>query len=194
MMRNQHSQKGFTLVEMIGVMAVIAILASVAAPKVFEAIEDSKVTKLVQQVNHMKTLTAEFYADTGRYPIMHTGQTNNYYHSLMYKDSLNTANADMPGWNGPYMDVIPEHPFTPGALQYLINTTNAAYICDADGDGTTEGPWLTYRFDGMTRKTMEKVSAIIDGDGGTADWATKGKVKEYNGNHGSIMVVCLVRT
>ena len=193
-MKGFRSSHGFTLVEMIGVMAVIAILAAVAAPRVFSAIEDAKVSKLVQQVQNIKTAASKYYADTGRYPIMHTTQTNHYYHSLMYQDSLNTANANTPGWNGPYLEVEPEHPIQPGALQYLINTNNAAYICDADGDGTTEGPWLTYRFDGMTRNVMEKVSNIIDGDGGTADWNTRGLVKEYNGNHASIMVVCLNRT
>ena len=193
-MKFPQSSQGFTLVEMIGVMAVIAILAAVAAPRVFSAIEDAKVSKLVQQVQNIKTASSKFYADTGRYPLMNTSQSNHYYHSLMYQDSLNTGNANMPGWNGPYLDVEPEHPITPGALQSLLNTTSAAYMCDADGDGSTESPWLVYRFDGLTRNVMEKVSNIIDGDGGTADWNSKGLVKEYNGNHASVMVVCLNRT
>lgn len=193
-MMDHKKQSGFTLVEMIGVMAVIAILASAAAPRVFDAIEDAKISRLVQQVQTMKTAASKFYADTGRYPIYYTPQTNHFYHSLMYKDSANTANADLQGWNGPYVDVEPEHPIKPGALQYLINTNSAPYICDADGDGTTEGPWLLYRFDGMSLKSMEKVSNIIDGDGSTPDWGKHGLVKQYNENHTSIMVVCLSRT
>ncbi|MDA0824251.1 MAG: prepilin-type N-terminal cleavage/methylation domain-containing protein [Proteobacteria bacterium] len=46
---------GFTLVEMIGVLAVIAILGSVAAPKIFAAIEDAKLSAYIQQIN---TLTS----------------------------------------------------------------------------------------------------------------------------------------
>ncbi len=193
-MKNLSAQKGFTLVEMIGVMAVIAILAAIAAPRVFDAIEDAKVTSLVQQINTFKTAATQVYKDTGRFPHYRSDQTNAYYNTFMNKNSLNTANADMPGWNGPYLDTIPAHPITPGARQEIVNTNNGAYRCDADGDGTTEGPWLTYRVDGLSRKIMEKVSNIIDSDGGAANWATAGKVKEYNGNHATVMVVCLVRT
>jgi len=191
---DHKKQSGFTLIEMIGVMAVIAILASAAAPRVFDAIEDAKVSKLVQQVQTMKTASSKYYADTGTYPLYYTASNNHYYHSLMFKDSANTSGVERKGWNGPYVDKEPEHPVTPGALQYLVNTTNAAYVCDADGDGATEGPWLSYRFDGMSLKTMEKVSNIIDGDGGDANWGKHGLVKQYNENHSSIMIVCLNRT
>ncbi|MDT0595480.1 prepilin-type N-terminal cleavage/methylation domain-containing protein [Glaciecola petra] len=193
-MKYLKANKGFTLVEMIGVMAVIAILAAIAAPRVFDAIQDAKVTSLVQQINSFQTAATQIYKDTGRFPRYLSTNTNAFYNTFMNKNSLNTANADMPGWNGPYLDNMPAHPITPGARQEIVNTNNNAYICDADGDGTNEGPWLTYRVDGLDRKVMEKVSNIIDGDGGTTNWATTGKVKEYNGNNARIMVVCLVRT
>ncbi|MFK8066682.1 MAG: prepilin-type N-terminal cleavage/methylation domain-containing protein [Gammaproteobacteria bacterium] len=185
-----NKQTGFTLVEMIGVMAVIAILASVAAPRVFESIEDAKVTKLVQQIQTIKTASAKFYADTGTWPLFHnsaTYATNDTYHTLIKSNSIQ-------GWQGPYLDKEPAHPFQPSATLYLVNTATAAYQCDSDGDGTTEGPWLSYYFTGMTLKTMEKVSNIIDSDGGATDWGTAGLVKQYNGNSTTGMVVCLTRT
>ena len=50
----------------------------------------------------------------------------------------------------------------PGLLIDLspISTAWAAPNCDADGDGTNEGPWLTYRVDGLNRKVMEKVHTL----------------------------------
>lgn len=185
--------KGFTLIELIGVMAIIAILASVAAPRVFESIEDAKVTKLVQQVQTIKSAATDFYADTGRYPLFQSGQTNRHYNSFLYKDSANTAGANIPGWAGPYLDAAPTHPIVPGGFQSVLFTNAGAYICDADGDGTTEGPWLVYRFGSMNLKLAEKVSGIIDGDAGTSDWATKGKVKMEGGTSTNTMVVCLQR-
>lgn len=198
-MNKLQSNKGFTLVEMIGVMAVIAILAGFAVPRVYEAIEDAKVTAVVQQIQSLKTATAEFYADTGRFPLYHStnaaaGTGGNYYNQFMKKDSLNTSGADIPGWSGPYFDKMPEHPVTPKSLQYLIATNQAAYICDADGDGTTEGPWMLYRIDGLNVKLMEKISGIIDGDAGESDWGQAGLVKQYNDNSTSVMVVCFTRS
>ena len=59
---------GFTLVEMIGVLAVIAILVSVAAPKIFAAIEDAKVSAYVQKINTLTSAVAKFQVDTGAWP------------------------------------------------------------------------------------------------------------------------------
>ena len=56
-----HAQnKGFTLVEMIGVLAVIAILVSVAAPKIFATREDAKVSAYVWQVNTLTPAVAKY--------------------------------------------------------------------------------------------------------------------------------------
>ncbi len=41
--QNRKSNQAFTLIEMIGVLAVIAILASMLIPKIFEAINNSKI-------------------------------------------------------------------------------------------------------------------------------------------------------
>ena len=54
--------------EMIGVMAVIAILAAAATPKIFEAIEDAKISAYFQMIKEIELATAKFYKDTGRYP------------------------------------------------------------------------------------------------------------------------------
>ncbi len=43
-------QQGFTLIEMIGVLAVIAILAALVLPKVFDVMGESKVSALVAAV------------------------------------------------------------------------------------------------------------------------------------------------
>mgnify|MGYP001252415701 CR=1 FL=1 len=45
----------FTLIEMIGVLAIIGILAAVVAPRVIESIRDAKVTSAVASVSAAKT-------------------------------------------------------------------------------------------------------------------------------------------
>ncbi len=70
-MKIQTTQKafskkyGFTLIEMIGVLAVIAILAAVLVPKVFQAINDSRVNNAAMACQTAKTALTDHYAKFG---------------------------------------------------------------------------------------------------------------------------------
>src|SRR5258708_40040877 len=61
----KHTAKGFTLIEMIGVLAVIAILAAVLIPKVFEAINNSRINNASMSCDTVKTAIADHYAKFG---------------------------------------------------------------------------------------------------------------------------------
>jgi len=63
-----RSNKAFTLIEMIGVLAVIAILAAVLIPKVFQAINDSRVNNAAMSCQTVKTAIADHYAKGGTLP------------------------------------------------------------------------------------------------------------------------------
>src|SRR5438034_4852073 len=56
---------GFTLIEMIGVLAVIAILAALLIPKVFEAINNSRINNAVVSYNTVKAACMDHYAKFG---------------------------------------------------------------------------------------------------------------------------------
>jgi len=58
-------RQGFTLIEMIGVLAVIAILAAVLIPKVFEAINNARVSNAAMTCQTAKTACADHYAKFG---------------------------------------------------------------------------------------------------------------------------------
>jgi len=58
-------QQGFTLIEMIGVLAVIAILAALVLPKVFDVMGESKVSALVAALKTYEKAVAKYYADIG---------------------------------------------------------------------------------------------------------------------------------
>src|SRR5262245_35212489 len=58
---------GFTLIEMIGVLAVIAILAAILIPKVFEAINNSRVNNAAMSCQTVKTAMADHYAKAGSF-------------------------------------------------------------------------------------------------------------------------------
>jgi prepilin-type N-terminal cleavage/methylation domain-containing protein len=66
---NPRSRAGFSLVEMIGVLAIIAILAVVIVPKVFSTIASSRITNAVGSVNSIKTAVSEFAGKHGTIPL-----------------------------------------------------------------------------------------------------------------------------
>jgi general secretion pathway protein G len=59
---------GFTLIELIVVMAIIATLLTIALPRYFGSVERSKEVTLRQSLNVLREAIDKFNADNGRYP------------------------------------------------------------------------------------------------------------------------------
>jgi general secretion pathway protein G len=59
---------GFTLIELMVVMAIVATLLSIAVPRYFKSVDRSKETVLKQSLTVMREAIDRHYGDTGRYP------------------------------------------------------------------------------------------------------------------------------
>lgn len=59
---------GFTLIELIVVMAILAVLITLAAPRYFHSLERSKEAVLRSNLAATRDALDKFYADTGKYP------------------------------------------------------------------------------------------------------------------------------
>jgi general secretion pathway protein G len=92
-------QSGFTLLELLVVMVIIGLLASIIAPQYFGQIGKSNVKVARAQVEALGQALDQYRLDVGRYPTSEQGLS-----------ALRTAPADTTKWRGPYLkrDVPPD--------------------------------------------------------------------------------------
>jgi general secretion pathway protein G len=89
-------QSGFTLLELLVVLAIIGMLGALIGPRLFERLEGSKVVTAQTQVRMLKTALDTMRLDIGRYPSAEEGL------NLLVRvptDPLLQAH-----WHGPYLD------------------------------------------------------------------------------------------
>jgi general secretion pathway protein G len=61
-------RRGFTLLELLVVMAIIATLLTVAVPRYFRSLQRSREAVLMQDLTSMRESIDRFYGDTGKFP------------------------------------------------------------------------------------------------------------------------------
>jgi general secretion pathway protein G len=66
--KQSGKKRGFTLVELLVVLAILALLLTLAVPRYFNGIERAKEATLRQDLNTLRESIDKFYADTGKYP------------------------------------------------------------------------------------------------------------------------------
>ncbi|MBB2930195.1 type II secretion system protein [Paraburkholderia silvatlantica] len=63
-----HKTRGFTLIELVVVMAIIGLLLTIAVPRYMHSIEVGKEQVRRQNVAVMRNAIDQFYGDNGQYP------------------------------------------------------------------------------------------------------------------------------
>jgi general secretion pathway protein G len=124
---------GFTLIEILVVIAVIAILASLVAPNVFQHVGTARSTTARSQVEMLATALDAYRLDNGRYPSTSQGLT-----------ALVSAPADEPTatWRGPYLRrAVPLDPWgKPYVYRFPGETNPAGFdLLSSGADGRAGG-------------------------------------------------------
>ena len=68
--KNNH---GFTLIEMLVVIFIIALLAGIIGPRMFGHTDDAKITKARVQIENLSTALKMYKLDNGRFPTTEQG-------------------------------------------------------------------------------------------------------------------------
>ena len=68
-----NNKRGFTLIEVIVVAGIIAILAGILVPMIFNQIDESRITRAQADVKSTATAILAFRKDTGKWPSFSAG-------------------------------------------------------------------------------------------------------------------------
>lgn len=97
-----HDQRnqGFTLVELLLVLMILTLLAAIVYPPMSRHGKTARVSATKVQIKAIEQAVQLFELNTGHFPQGRDGL-----------QELVTRPANLPNWNGPYMEQIPKDPW-----------------------------------------------------------------------------------
>ena len=88
----RETQAGYTLLELLVVMGILAVLTAVATPQLMGYFGKAKIQSVQLQIENIGTALELYYMENGSYPSAGVGLK-----------ALVEATPEAPRWNGPYL-------------------------------------------------------------------------------------------
>ena len=134
--RRRRRNAGFSLIELMVVIAIMGLLATVVAVNLMGRTYDAKVKKVMADFDAMSKAIKLFKLDVGRYP--------------QRLDELWTPGGGAKNWKGPYIENTPPAPKDPWGNDYTYTPplSGGKYVITSYGEdgapgGTSEAQDLT---------------------------------------------------
>jgi general secretion pathway protein G len=92
LLRRSRNDAGYTLLELLVVMGILAVLTAVATPQLMGYFGKAKMQSVQLQIENIGTALEMYYMENGAYPSASVGLK-----------ALVEATPEAPRWNGPYL-------------------------------------------------------------------------------------------
>ncbi|CAG2135817.1 type II secretion system major pseudopilin GspG [Cupriavidus plantarum] len=136
--RETVRRRGFTLLELLVVLLIIALLAGYVGPRLFGEVGKAKTKTAASQMKSIANALDRYRLDTGRFPSTEAGL-----------QALMTNQGNVTGWDGPYMSSdMPADPW------------GRPYVYRSPGDGGKDYDLLTLGSDGKPGGTGEDQDVV----------------------------------
>jgi general secretion pathway protein G len=120
--------RGFTLLELMIVIVILGLLATIVMPKILDRPEQARRTKAVVEIKNIESALALFKTDTGRFPTTSEGL------------AVLVSNANIKGYNpNGYLDKVPADPWGNKYLYVCPSTHSPGYDIKSLGKDGEEG-------------------------------------------------------
>jgi general secretion pathway protein G len=131
--RGTHAEGGWTLIEMLVVLSLIMILASLALTQYRNSVQSAKEAALRSNLYFMRDAIDQYYADKGKYPESLDALVSEHYIRAIPKDPI-TSGTD--SWQTVQAEAEPGIPTTQTGIYEVKSGASGTAL-----DGTTYADW-----------------------------------------------------